>query len=101
MSRNLEALTNLTAEGFRQVDLALTVLAHYAEKNRLMIQVILQKDFCMALEDLDPRFKDQYCLRFKPGWNNVSAITQQLTSLAVRIREQREEWDWWQTKLSS
>ncbi|XP_050816701.1 uncharacterized protein LOC127054507 [Gopherus flavomarginatus] len=101
LSLGLEALTNITAEGLRRTSDALTILANYAEQNRLLIQTILQKDFCVALEDLDPRFKGQCCLRLQPGWNNVSAVADQLSSLAVQIREERKQWDWWQAQWSS
>ncbi|XP_030422816.1 uncharacterized protein LOC115653552 [Gopherus evgoodei] len=89
LSLGLEALTNITAEGLRRTSDALTILANYAEQNRLLIQTILQKDFCVALEDLNPRFKGQCCLRLQPGWNNVSAVADQLSSLAVQIRKEQ------------
>ncbi|XP_030395319.1 olfactory receptor 10C1-like [Gopherus evgoodei] len=90
LSLGLEALTNITAEGLRRTSNALTILANYAEQNRLLIQTILQKDFSVVLEDLDPRFKGQCCLRLQPGWNNVSAVADQLSSLAIQIRKERK-----------
>ncbi|XP_044842087.1 uncharacterized protein LOC123348587 [Mauremys mutica] len=101
LSLGLEALTNITAEGFRQTSDALTVLASYAEQNRLLIQTILQKDFCVALEDPDPRFKGQCCLHLQPGWNNISAVADQLSSFAVQIRKERKQWDPGPSPLSS
>ncbi|TFK11730.1 dystrobrevin alpha [Platysternon megacephalum] len=101
LSLGLKALANITAEGLRRTSDALTVLDNYAEQNRLLIQTILQKDFCVALEDLDPRFKGQCCLRLQPGWNNISAVANQLSSFAVQIRKEREQWDWWQAQWSS
>uniref|UniRef100_A0A8C3S5W4 ribonuclease H n=1 Tax=Chelydra serpentina TaxID=8475 RepID=A0A8C3S5W4_CHESE len=101
LSLGLEALANITAEGLRRTSDALTILAKYAEQNRLLIQTILQKDFCVALKYLDPRFKGQCCLRLQPRWNNISAVANQLSSFAVQIRKEREQWDWWQAQWSS
>ncbi|XP_044886535.1 uncharacterized protein LOC123377554 [Mauremys mutica] len=101
LSLGLEALANITSEGLRRTSDALTVLANYAEQNRLLLQTILQKDFCVALEDLDPSFKGQCCLCLQPGWKNISAVANQLSPFAVQIRKEREQRDWWQAQWSS